>query len=125
MDAAPRALYKRALPEEITMRITESQLRRIIRQEVRGLTEARGAAQSVYTPKDLVNLARRNPEQLENIGQDAYGAEPQEASIEFPSGRREKISSVMIDEYGDVQVDFVSLVMDPIRMPLASANRRR
>ena len=115
------------------MKITVKQLKQLIREQVEEMAATSGAMEgrrvrdaeeNVYTPDDLKKLARRDPEQLENIGRDAHGREPQEASIEFPSGRQMKISSVFVDEYGDVQVDFVALV-DPIRIPLASAKRRR
>ena len=115
------------------MKITVKQLKQLIREQVEEMAATSGAMEgrrgrdveeTVYTPKELVKLAKTNPEELENIGRDAYGGEPQEASIEFPSGRQMKISSVMVDEYGDVQVNFVALV-DPIAIPLASAKRRR
>ena len=115
------------------MKITVKQLKQLIREQVEEMADmggamegrrGRDAEENVYTPDDLKKLARRNPEQLMNIGRDADGSDPQEAFIKFPSGRQMKISSVMVDEYGDVQVNFVALV-DPIAISLASAKRRR
>ena len=118
------------------MKITVKQLKQLIREQVEemshmgGAMEARRkrdaeeAEETVYTPDDIKKLAHSRPEQLLNIGRDAYGRKPHKAFIQFPSGRQEEISEVMVDEYGDVQVDFVALV-DPIAIPLASAKRRR
>ena len=118
------------------MKITVKQLKQLIREQVEEMShmggamegrrkrDAEEAEETVYTPDDLKKLARRDPEQLMNIGRDAYGRKPQEAFIKFPSGRQEEISSVMVDEYGDVQVNFVALV-DPIAIPLTPAKRRR
>lgn len=115
------------------MKITVKQLKQLIREQVEEMADMGGAmegrrggdAPSVYTPAELKKIARRDPGQLMNIGRDPYVGEPQEAFIKFPSGGQEEISSVTINEYGDVQVNFVALSLDPIALPLASAKRRR